>query len=566
MGTSTPVASTSNASGNTFCLTGSQTLSRSSSDANSQYIEFVKQRAGGTVVNNNDRLGQVLFEGYDGTNPIRGAEISAFVDGTPGTNDMPGRIVLLTTADGASSPTERLRIDSSGRVGIGTSSPAQRLHVSGSNAGAFQVTNADNSDAISLFVRGGNPINSTTDNAVLHVGQRSDVSIITTGRVGIGTTSVGNALHVYSTAATDAAQIQSSQNFSTLKFVSALNTNSVTIGSDGAGNAQIENKDTSKGIVFTTGGSEAARIDSSKRLLVGTSTARSNFFNGSSYAPRLQVEGVGSNGETMMSLTSGDTAFPFYLNFARQKSGSIGGNTAVANNDNVGIITFQGSDGSELVTAAQVFCEIDGTPGANDMPGRLVFSTTADGASSPTERMRITHRGSLQTVADSGLDVIYATTPSAAGTAVAIYRGLRSGTAGSPGSGTDVFYVFSNGTVQNATGTYTTISDAKLKENIVDANSQWDDLKNIKIRNWNFKEETGQETHRQLGPIAQELEEVCPGLVFEVPDKDKDGNELGTTTKGVMQSVLYMKAVKALQEAMERIEQLEAKVAALESA
>jgi hypothetical protein len=91
-------------------------------------------------------------------------------------------------------------------------------------------------------------------------------------------------------------------------------------------------------------------------------------------------------------------------------------------------------------------------------------------------------------------------------------------------------------------------------------------LKAIQIRNWNFKSETGYETHRQIGPIAQELELVCPGLVFETPDQDDKGNDLGTTTKGVNQSVLYMKAVKALQEAMERIEALEAEVAALKGA
>jgi phage protein D len=68
------------------------------------------------------------------------------------------------------------------------------------------------------------------------------------------------------------------------------------------------------------------------------------------------------------------------------------------------------------------------------------------------------------------------------------------------------------------------------------------------------------------------LEQVCPGLVFETQDRDADGNETGEVTKGVNQSVLYMKAVKALQEAMERIEQLEAsnadllaRVTALES-
>ena len=105
----------------------------------------------------------------------------------------------------------------------------------------------------------------------------------------------------------------------------------------------------------------------------------------------------------------------------------------------------------------------------------------------------------------------------------------------------------------------------KLKENIIDANSQWQDIKSLRIVNYSFKEETGYDTHTQLGVIAQEVESVSPGLVSESNDKDGEGNDLGTTTKSVKSSVLYMKAVKALQEAMERIETLEAKVAALEA-
>ena len=99
----------------------------------------------------------------------------------------------------------------------------------------------------------------------------------------------------------------------------------------------------------------------------------------------------------------------------------------------------------------------------------------------------------------------------------------------------------------------------------MDANSQWDDLKNLRVRNFNLKEETGHQTHTQIGVIAQEVEQVSPGLVTERPDRDEEGNDLGTKTKSVSLSVLYMKAVKALQEAMERIEALETKVAALES-
>ena len=123
-----------------------------------------------------------------------------------------------------------------------------------------------------------------------------------------------------------------------------------------------------------------------------------------------------------------------------------------------------------------------------------------------------------------------------------------------------------DGDLENTNNSYGSLSDIKLKENIVDASSQWNDLKAIQVRKYNFKEETTFSTHTQIGVVAQEVELVSPGLVSESPDRDEEGNDLGTTTKSVNYSVLYMKAVKALQEAMERIETLEAKVAALESA
>ena len=127
--------------------------------------------------------------------------------------------------------------------------------------------------------------------------------------------------------------------------------------------------------------------------------------------------------------------------------------------------------------------------------------------------------------------------------------------------GVDKILIYGNGNVVNVNNSYGSLSDVKLKENIVDASSQWDDIKDIRVRKYNFIE--GQ-THTQIGVVAQEIETVSPGLVTESPDRDEDGNDLGTVTKSVNYSVLYMKAVKALQEAMDRIETLETKVAALE--
>ena len=97
-------------------------------------VVFAKARgseASPSIVSSGDLLGIISAVGYDGAAHVNAASISAAVDGTPGTNDMPGRLVFATTADGASSPTERMRITSAGYVGIGDTSPSARLEVTG---------------------------------------------------------------------------------------------------------------------------------------------------------------------------------------------------------------------------------------------------------------------------------------------------------------------------------------------------------------------------------------------------------------------------------------------------
>jgi len=124
--------------------------------------------------------------------------------------------------------------------------------------------------------------------------------------------------------------------------------------------------------------------------------------------------------------------------------------------------------------------------------------------------------------------------------------------------------VLGDGDLENTNGNYGGISDLKLKENIADSNSQWDDLKNLKVKKFSFKADKKDKADK-IGVIAQDLEDSnMSGLVRESKDFDSEGNDLGTTTKSVKYSILYMKAVKALQEAMARIETLEAKVTALE--
>ena len=104
-------------------------------DVNGSNVRFQKDRAG-AVVASGDALGRILWYGYDGAAYINAASIQAVVDTTPGTNDMPGRLMFFTTADGASTLTERMRIDSSGNVGIGTASPNAKLETRNATAGA----------------------------------------------------------------------------------------------------------------------------------------------------------------------------------------------------------------------------------------------------------------------------------------------------------------------------------------------------------------------------------------------------------------------------------------------
>ncbi len=125
-------------------------------------------------------------------------------------------------------------------------------------------------------------------------------------------------------------------------------------------------------------------------------------------------------------------------------------------------------------------------------------------------------------------------------------------------------YIWSDGTFVSRTGTYTNFSDINIKQDVVDAKSQWDDIKNLRVRNYRLKDEVAADPNYpyHIGVIAQELENISPNLVSEMPNyKLVDGEKvIDGNIKIVKYSILYMKAVKALQEAMQRIEVLEAKL------
>ena len=130
-------------------------------------------------------------------------------------------------------------------------------------------------------------------------------------------------------------------------------------------------------------------------------------------------------------------------------------------------------------------------------------------------------------------------------------------------SGATRFIVRNDGDVENHDNDYGATSDERIKDNITDAKSQWDDIKALKVRNFQRKDDIDQygedKAMVQIGVIAQEVELISSGLIEEKrpSDYEKDVLKIDGDVKVMKYSVLYMKAIKCLQEAMERIEALE---------
>jgi len=113
--------------------------------------------------------------------------------------------------------------------------------------------------------------------------------------------------------------------------------------------------------------------------------------------------------------------------------------------------------------------------------------------------------------------------------------------------------------VVNTNNSYGAISDIKLKENVVDCTPKLEQLNRVRVVNYNLKSDP---EHKQLGVIAQELEQIFPGMVDETPDRDMEGNDLGTTTKSIKYSVFVPMLIKAIQEQQAIIDSLEARLTA----
>jgi len=497
------------------------------------------------AVSNGDTLGDIRFGGSDGTDmETTACAIRGEVDGSVSSNTIPGRLVFRTNSGSGSA--EHMRIDSSGNVGIGTTSPNQLLEVANSSGGATISISTDEQAGSQAskkynnldFTGYNNNVmariqswdeSSSTGHGYLTfftnkngVGFTEKLRIDPDGNVGIGTTSPSS----FDNSADDLVISTSGNTGITINSGSAGSTSEGnlvfaegTAGSQDKFRGAIQYKHGEDRFSFYTNNSERMRIDSAGRLMIGTTT------EGHSNADDLTVNNSGNCGITIRSGSSSDGN----IFFSDDTSG---------NGETKGVIKYKHADD------ALVFNSNGNERMRLDSSGNLLFNRTETTISSSSHGFVL--------LEENNNSVFFLHSREANGTHnTAEFYGLQG-----------AFKILGDGDVQNTNNSYGQLSDVTLKQDIVDASSQWDDIKAIRVRKFRFKDNpTGD---LQIGVVAQELETVSPKLVTEVATSSIDTNST-ERVKAVKYSVLYMKAIKALQEAQVRIETLETKVEALEA-
>lgn len=296
------------------------------------------------AVQDDDKLGEIIFVGYNGTDYSLGARIFAEVSGTPGDGDMPGALIFQTSADGSENPTERARIDHLGVFNLG---------LSGGLSGSMRFTASDNDQAT---------IGINTSDQLAFAGASGGYSFAS-GNVGIGTTSPGASLEV-------SGNIELTE-----------------------GNREIYQTGTGisgEGIRFDTGfidinsrGSARINIDTNNNDDITYFSVSENNINGSGD----ELFRVLSGGNVGIRTTAPTTmlhqakwsadALGSYHTFSKSRNATQGSHTVVQDNDAIGGFNFAPSDGTDFGTiAAQIKSSVDdASPAASSIGGDLTFST-----------------------------------------------------------------------------------------------------------------------------------------------------------------------------------------------
>ena len=564
--------------------------------ATAPFLMFGKSRGtsdgSSTVVQSGDRLGGIFFTGADGTDiESLAAVIQASVDGTPGGNDMPGRLQFFTTPDGSEVTQERMRIHTAGEVSVGTTSANGSLAVAGvlalepggpvsidaSNGRPNLARNADGE----LRIAAGKDSNGFI---TFHVTPSGSTNVMERFKIAENITYTGRAgtSPIFSLVNSDTEDTATGRE-STIRF------SGFRSGGESCDNGQIsgnhngsaDNDDgmvmiwanrnadglrerarlTNEDVVFNEGSDDVDfRIESDSKAHMLFVNAGSNFV------------GVGNSvgRQTIANLNCRENGASIEFGHQNNTSGFFGTLGSFGSNGHpyIGFSCSSEASANTFSTFGHAGNIIHG-----DTNGNLLFQqvTTASATGqTPLERARILSTGDIvfgntgSTVSNAIKTFIQPTTTecgrfSAVGgnnTNGGFFVGARLDTTAA------TVVIRPDGDIENINNTYAALSDQRLKQDIVDASSQWDDIKALKVRKYRFKSDP--EKPLQIGVVAQELEGVSPGLVETTEDDITYGDGIEGGVKTVKYSVLYMKAIKALQEAMTRIETLETKVAALE--
>ncbi len=386
-------------------------------------------------------MGQICF----GTQNVVGARIDGRADQDWTLGSARGtHIRFLTVANGSTSLTERLRIDSSGRIGIGivpSSSEGAELSIKSSdgqtNVGLIPNTNSESSqltfynaanNSAQGYIRYNNSDNSLQVRVNLAERLRIDSSGrllqgLTTARANFGNNTSGvevsRQLEGTSYVTSCASIVRNSNDGNDGGIIlgktraGSVGGNTVVqagdylgeimwAGADGTSllegariDAVVEsgvgNDDMPASLRFLTNGgstspAERLRITSAGNVLAGHTgtygSGKAQVFNTAQYLLDLSTWSADANGPT--------------IDFYKSRNATVGSATVVQSGDVVGKLRFLGNDGANSRTAAQITAEVDGTPGTNDMPGRLIFSTVPDDSTTVTERLRISADGAIK--------------------------------------------------------------------------------------------------------------------------------------------------------------------------
>ena len=433
-------------------------------------------------------------------NGTSGLNLAIKADGTADISNVLNYPITFTTGV---SPTEKLRLTSDGKLGLGTSSPTNILHVTPANASGASATDGVRVSAGTSSVGINIGANSSATFGWIQ-SSNAGVSFAPTvinpqgGNVGIGTTSPTRTFQVANGSNAIASVLCGS-----IEGVLNATTANVNVGS-------ASNHD----FVISTNGQEAARIDTSRRLLVGTSST--------------------SNSATAVFQGNSGTSVGPATIYMRRGSAPTG-------NQTLGVFEFSDNSGG---IGAEIFSNKDSgtwTSGSSH-PAYLGFSTAADGASGPTEKMRIRRNGTIESDNVSGTNIICVNN-GATNTALIYFQT----------SSAELGKIRING----AGVAYDTTSDYRLKENIEPITGAIDRLQALKPWRFNFI------SHPEVtvdGFLAHEAQEVVPEAVGGAKDEvDADGNPI---YQGIDQSKLVPLLTAALQEALQKIEDLEGRLTA----